>query len=64
MTIVGDVFKELLGMTSTLFLIGIVGALVSALRIDSLVAGSVLLLGCLAILVGTTIREATTKADR
>jgi hypothetical protein len=67
MTIVGDVCKELLGMffadarltLATLFLVAIVGGLIVALGVEPLAGGAVLLLGCLAILVGTASREAS-----
>jgi hypothetical protein len=66
MSIVGEVAKELLGMfladarltTTTLVLVAIVAGLVVALRVEPLLGGSVLLLGCLAILVEAAVREA------
>jgi len=53
MSIVGDVFKELLGMfltdarltTSILLLVAIVGGLVAALPVEPFLAGGVLLCG-------------------
>jgi hypothetical protein len=72
MSIIGDVFKELFAMFladvrltfATLVLVAIVGALVDGLEVEPLLAGSVLLLGCLGILVGTTSREARDRAHR
>jgi hypothetical protein len=72
MNIFGEVLKELIGMfvadakltSATLVLVAIVGTLVLALRVDSLVAGSVLLFGSLAILVAAAVSEATSRTDR
>jgi hypothetical protein len=72
MNIFGEVRKELLGMfvadakltSATLVLVAVVSALVFALRVDPLVAGSVLLFGCLAILVAAAVSEATFRTDR
>jgi uncharacterized membrane protein (DUF4010 family) len=72
MSIIGDVFKELFAMFladvrltfATLFLVAIVGGLVHGLEVEPLLAGTVLLLGCLGILVGTAIREARDRAHR
>ena len=72
MSIIGDVFKELFAMFladvrltfATLVLVAIVGALVDGLEVAPLLAGSVLLLGCLGILVGTVSREARDRAHR
>ena len=72
MSIIGDVFKELLGMfladarltLATLCLVAIIGGLVSGLRVDPLIAGGVLLLGCLAILVEAATREARERGQR
>ncbi|HZS83816.1 MAG TPA: hypothetical protein VFA50_13155 [Stellaceae bacterium] len=66
MSIIAEVAKELLGMfladarltTTTLALVAIVAGLVVALRVEPLLGGGVLLLGCLAILVETVVREA------
>jgi uncharacterized membrane protein (DUF4010 family) len=66
MSIIGDVFKELFAMfladarlsLATLLLVMIVGGLVVGLQAEPLVAGGVLLLGCLGILVLTASREA------
>jgi hypothetical protein len=72
MSIIGDVFKELFSMFladarltfATLFLVAIVGGLVHGLEVEPLLAGTVLLLGCLGILVGTANREARDRALR
>jgi hypothetical protein len=72
MSIVGDVFKELLGMfvadarltAAILFLVAGVAGLVVAWRIGPLVAGGVLLFGSLAILVEAVRREAAAKTRR
>ena len=72
MSIIGDVFKELFAMFladvrltfATLVLVAIVGALVDGLEVEPLLAGSVLLLGCLGILVGTASRDARDPAHR
>ncbi len=66
MSLLRDVAKELLGMfladarlaTATLVLVALVAGLVVAMRVEPLLGGSVLLLGCLAILVETAVREA------
>jgi hypothetical protein len=72
MSIIGDVFKELFAMLladvrltfATLVLVAIVGGLVDGLEVAPLLAGSVLLLGCLGILVGTASREARDRPHR
>ena len=72
MSIVGDVFKELLGMfltdarltTLILLLVAIVGGLVAALPVEPFLAGGVLLFGCLAILVEAACRGAKGRAHR
>ena len=66
MSILRDVAKELLGMfladarltTTTLLLVAIVAGLVVALRVEPLLGGSVLFLGCIAILVEAAVRAA------
>jgi len=66
MSIIGDVFTELFAMfladawlsLATLLLVAIVSGLVVGLQIEPLLAGGVLLLGCLGILVATASREA------
>ncbi|MBN9597074.1 MAG: hypothetical protein J0G36_17185 [Afipia sp.] len=66
MRIMVDVAKELLGMfladarltMATLVLVAIVAGLVVAFRVEPLLGGGVLLLGCLAILVEAAVREA------
>lgn len=66
MSIIVEVAKGLFGMfladarltTTTLVLVAIVAGLVFALRLEPLLGGSVLLLGCLAILVEAAVREA------
>lgn len=70
MSILRDVAKELLGMfladarltTATLLLVVIVAGLVVALRVEPLLGGSVLFLGCIAILVEAAIREARRRS--
>ena len=70
MSIIVDVAKELLGMfladarltAATLVLVAIVPGLVTALRIEPLLGGGVLLLGCLAILVEAALREARRRS--
>lgn len=70
MSIIVDVAKELLGMfladarltTATLALVALVAGLVVALRIEPLLGGGVLLLGCFAILVEAAIREARRRS--
>ncbi|EFI52885.1 MULTISPECIES: hypothetical protein [Bacteria] len=65
MSILVDVAKELLGMfladarlaTATLLLVAIVAALLAG-HVEPLLGGAVLLLGCLALLVEATVREA------
>jgi len=72
MSIIADVFDELLGMflsdarltLATLFLVAIVAVLVVALRVEPLLGGVVLLLGCLAILIGAVSREARGRMRR
>jgi uncharacterized membrane protein (DUF4010 family) len=72
MSIIGDVFKELFAMFladgrlafATLVLVAIVGALVDGLEVEPLLAGGVLLIGCLGILVCTAGREARDRAHR
>jgi hypothetical protein len=64
MNIILDVAKELFGMfladarltTATLVLVAIVAVIV-AMRIEPLVGGALLLVGCLAILVEAAVRE-------
>jgi hypothetical protein len=65
MTIVLDVAKELFSMfladarltTATLVLVAVVAVIVVAMRIEPLVGGALLLVGCLAILVEAVVRE-------
>ena len=72
MSIVGEVFKELFAMffadarltVATLFLVAIVGGLVSGLEIEPFLAGGVLLLGCLGILVGAACSQAKGRVHR
>ncbi len=69
MSIIRDLLNELLGMfladarlaLATLFLVAIVAGLVVALRVEPLVGGGVLLLGCLVILVAAAGREARAR---
>lgn len=66
MSLIVDVVKELVSMfladarlsIATLALVAIVAGLVVALHIEPLVGGSMLLLGCLVILVEAAVREA------
>lgn len=66
MSLLHEVAKELFGMfladarltTATLVLVALVAGLVVAMRVEPLLGGSVLFLGCLAILVEAAIREA------
>jgi Flp pilus assembly protein TadB len=72
MSIVGAVFKELLGMflgdaelaTSTLSVVAVTAVLVRVLRIQPLFAGSVLVIGCLTVLVWTVCRAADKRDSR
>jgi hypothetical protein len=48
--------------TATLVLVAIVAGLVVSLRVEPLVGGCVLLLGCLAILVEAAVREARRRS--
>lgn len=72
MSVIGDVFEELFAMFltdrrltfATLSLVAIVGGLVVGLHIEPSLAGTVLLLGCLGILVGTASREARARIHR
>jgi hypothetical protein len=66
MSIIGDVFRDLLGMflpdsrlaLAILFLVAMVAGLVAALRVEAFLGGGVLLFGSLAILVEAVSREA------
>jgi hypothetical protein len=66
MSLLREVAKELLGMfladarlaTATLVLVAVVAGLVIAMKVEPLLGGSVLFLGCLVILVEAAIREA------
>lgn len=72
MNILRDVARELLGMfladarltTATLVLVAVVAGLVLAMRVEPLLGGSILLLGCLAILIEAAIREARRRSAR
>jgi hypothetical protein len=72
MNIIGEVLKELLSMffadarlaLATLGLVAMVGGLVAVLHLDPFLAGGLLLVGCLAILVGTASHEARDRAHR
>ncbi|WP_028731196.1 hypothetical protein [Pandoraea sp. E26] len=65
MSILREVAQELLGMfladarltTATLVLVALVTALVLAVKVEPLWGGSLLFLGCLAILVRAALRE-------
>jgi hypothetical protein len=69
MRILGDVFKELLGMfladakltLATLFLVAGAAGLVVGLRTGAILGGGILLFGCLAILIEATSREARAR---
>ncbi len=66
MSILKDVFSELFSMfvgdarltVSILILVGIVALLVRSLALPTLASGAVLLIGCLAILIESVLREA------
>lgn len=66
MSLMGDVAKELLGMfladarltMAILLLVASLGGLVLAVQFEPLVAGGILLVGCLAILVEAALRQA------
>jgi hypothetical protein len=66
MSIAGDVAKELIGMfladarlaTAILLLVAGLGGLIFVVHIEPLVAGGILLVGCLAILVEAALRPA------
>ncbi len=72
MSIIGDVAKELLGMfladarltTAILLLVAGLGGLIFVVQIEPLVAGGVLLVGCLAILVEAALREARERTHQ
>lgn len=72
MNILRDVARELLGMfladarltTATLALVALVVGLVVAMKIEPLLGGGLLFLGCLAILVEAAIREARHRSIR
>jgi hypothetical protein len=72
MSIISDLFKELLGMflgdarlaLATLFLVAGVVGLVTALRAGPLVSGGTLLFGCQAILVEAASRGARVRNRR
>ena len=69
MSIMVEVARELLGMfmadarltAATLALVAIVAGVVRALPAEPLWGGAVLVLGCLAILVGAVVREAKSR---
>ncbi|MFC3205446.1 hypothetical protein [Aquamicrobium soli] len=66
MNILAEVFRELVGMflaearlsLATLALVGLVAVLSLAVHVAPLLAGAILLVGCFAILVEATVREA------
>jgi hypothetical protein len=72
MSIIGDIFRELLGMfvadarlaAAILFLVAAVAGLAAMWQTKPLVAGGVLLFGSLAILVAAVCREASAKTRR
>ena len=72
MSILREVAQELLGMfladarltTATLVLVALVTALVLAVKVEPLWGGSLLFLGCLAILVSAALREAKQRGVR
>ncbi|WP_017233131.1 hypothetical protein [Pandoraea sp. B-6] len=72
MSILREVAQELLGMfladarltTATLVLVALVTALVLAVKVEPLWGGSLLFLGCLAILVRAALREAKQRDVR
>jgi hypothetical protein len=69
MSIIVEVAKELLGMfladarltAATLVLVAIVAGLVVVLRVEPLLGGGILLVGCLAILVEAAVREVKSR---
>lgn len=69
MRILGEVLKELLGMfladarlsLATLFLVAGVAGLIAVFRVEPILGGGILLLGCLAILVEAASREARAR---
>jgi hypothetical protein len=66
LSILAEVFRELVGMfladarlsLATLALVGIVAVLSLAVHVAPLFAGAILLVGCFAILIEATVREA------
>ncbi len=66
MSLMGEVAQELLGMfladarltMAILLLVASLGGLVIAVQLEPLVAGGILLVGCLAILVEAALRQA------
>ena len=72
MNIIGDVLRELVGMfladarltLTTLSLVAAVAGLVAVLQIGPLVAGGILIFGCLATLVEAVGREARQTGRR
>lgn len=70
MRVLADVARELLGMfladarltLATLLLVGVVALLSLAAHIAPLLAGAILLVGCFAILIEATIREARRRS--
>ena len=66
MTFFRDLIKELVGMfltdvrlaTATMVLVAFVAILILLLRIEPIVGGALLLLGCLIIVVEAAVREA------
>jgi hypothetical protein len=72
MTILKDVIAELFGMfvgdarltAAILMVVAIAASLVGLAGISPLIAGGVLLAGCLAVLIGAVLRAAIAQAKR
>jgi len=72
MSILADVCKELVAMfiadarltLATLALVGLIAALILGLGTNALVGGALLLIGCLLILIESTLREARRRRQR
>lgn len=72
MRIVGEVLSELFGMfvadarltLAVLCLVAVVAGLVGTIKLGPLLAGGILLFGCLAIIVEAVAREARARGQR
>ncbi|WP_315926422.1 hypothetical protein [Mesorhizobium sp. SP-1A] len=66
MSVLAEVVRELLGMfvadarltLATLALVAVVAALLLAVHVAPMLAGAILLVGCFAVLIEATVREA------